>query len=725
MKNLKKKSIAILALFMISTFAGSMVSNATAEKSYVLPDDPDVLNAGLAQMFGMFREFGASGELLGEVLMMMFENFETMNATQEIDGVYVLNASVIKAQESGNFTYGEAQTEEYTPWGVYSLENATLTEDQDEYPYFLLNETGTIEYNKTEGVSITFIIWDDDGTFIDALDKLISTFKEFKMISEDDVPDEVAEEAALRAVISALTYFFIHVNDIITGDEVIVLNTIAFTNYVADFDGSIDANWYVTEEGVRTHSRLLIDALPTYDEDYTQIADYYRDEFMQYLLDENNFADGQKTQNYTSFSFDVIEIWLKEFQISIDSQAILGALAGEEGAEFFDDKTATDIFQELKLEFYVFTHHFQNWYLFDDNKFDKDYSNATTEIQDQAEAAVGNGVPDVLFEEIGTFEGEPVHAITDAEVVDYILFRGADSWEFKEPVYDAENNKMEWGIRAENLGFRVIPMGLNDDEISLTDAPVEYMEFMELGFSFEPENKKVVETDDYINAQGQETMGSAKVKLIQSFGQWDLDTDGKPFTPHLKNTSLDLTTVYMSTIFHFKLAIENKQIVDEGETPSAGLLNETNYDRDTHHIRVGDINQELPLADIDIAGPEYNQSGANTGDYPAETTIIPTVYAEFEGQSSETYEQEDTSIGQINATINIEFSTLIYAVSYPTFGMGNENYTTGDEIIHDPTFSVFITTINPGVIAIILVIGAVGLAGIAAVLITKKKNAQF
>ena len=725
MKNLKIKSFTILALFMMSTFAGSMVSNAAAEKQYISPDaDPNALNEGLAQMFGMFREFGASGELLGDVLMLMFENFETMNATQEIDGVYVLNASVIKAQESGNFTYGEGEIQEYTPWGVYSLENATEPEDQDEYPYFRLNETGTIEYNKTEGVSITFIIWDNDGTFIRALDKLISTFKIFKTISEDDVPDEVARQKALEAVISAVTYFFIHINDIITGDEVIILNTIAFTNYVADFDGSIDANWYVTEEGVRTHSRLLDDALPSYVSDYGYIADFYHDEFMLYLLDETNFEVTSKTQNYTAFSFDIIEIWLKEFQVSIDTEAILGAISGEEGADYFSGKEATDIFQELKLEFYVFTHHFQNWYLFDDEKFDKTYN--TTALQDQADDAVGNGVPDVLFEEIGTFEGAPVHAITDAEVVDHIVFRGADSWTFKEPVYDTAKNSMEWGIRAENLGFRVIPMGLNDDEISLTDAPIEYMEYMELGFSFEPDKKIKVKKGDYVSATtGEKTMGCAKVKLVQSFGQWDLDSDGKPFTPHLKNTSLDLTTVYMSTIFHFKLAIENKEIVGAGETPSVGLLNESNYHQENHSIRVGDIDQELPLAEIDIAGPKYDQFGINAGNYQAKTTIIPTVYAEFEGQNSETYTQNDTSTGQINATINIEFSTLIYAVSYPTFGMGNENYTTGDKIIHDPTFSVFITTVNPGVIAIILVIGAVGMAGIAAVLITKKKNAQF
>ncbi len=727
MKNLKIKSFTILALFVMSTLASSMISNANAKEQNIANiaqgADPDTLNAGLGQMFGMFRDFGASGELLGDVLELMFTNFENMTATQEIDGVYVLNASIKTDEESGTYVYSEGDIKEYHPWGVYNLEDATDPNDRDEFPYFHLNESGYVNYNKTEGISVTFIIWDNDGTFIDALDKLISTFKEFKEIEESGLNDQEKQEDALEAVVSALTYFFIHINDIISGDEVIILNTIAFTNYVADFNGTVTANWYVTEEGVKTNARLLETALPTYKSDYTQIAEYYGDEFMLFLLDEDNFENNKTTQNYTSFSFDIIEVWLKEFQVSIDSEAIVGALAGEEGADYFGNKTATDIFQELKLEFYVFTHHFQNWYLYDDDKFDKEYNN--TDVQAQADAAVGNGVPDVLFEEIGEHEGVPVHAITDAEVIDYILFRGADKWTFKEPVYDAEDGSMEWGIRADNLGFRVIPMGLKDEEISLDDTPVEYMEYMELGFSFTPSKRYEVETGDYINAQGEKTIGHAQVKLEQEFGQWELDkeNDNRPFTPHLKNTSLDLTTVFMSTIFHFKLWIENKEIVPAGETATDEILNESNYNNKSHHIRVGNIEQDLPLADIDIAGPEYNQSGVTNDNFKAKTTIIPTVYAEFEGQSSETYTQNDTSTGQINATLNIEFSTLIYAVSYDNFGTGT--YTSGDEIIHDPTFSIFITTTNPGVIAIILVIGAVGMAGIAAVLITKKKNAQF
>jgi hypothetical protein len=710
MKNLKIKSFAILSLFMISAFAGT-VGNTKAEKYYIAPDDsvPDDLMEGLSQMFGMFREFGAEGELLGTVLEMMFENFETMNATQELDGVYVLNASVIKSEETGNFTYSEGNNWEHTPWSGYNLDDVTSYEN--EHPYFFVNETGTVEYNKTEGISITFIIWDNDATFISALDKLISTFQVFKALEGGN--DDEALGDAIEAVISAVTYFLIHINDIITGDEVIILNTIAFTNYVADFDGNIDATWYVTEEGVKTNTILLDNVYTDYVDDYTVIAEYYGDEFMLYLLDDSNFIT-KNTQNYTTFSFDVIEIWLKEFQISIDVNEILESIENETPIN-------TDVFQELKLEFYVFTHHFQNWYLFDDEKFDKDYNN--TALQVQAEDAVGNGVPDVLFEQVGEYEGEPVHMITDAEVVDYLLFRGAEDWSFKEPVYDTDANSMEWGIRAERLGFRVIPMGMNDDEISLADAPVEYMDYMELGFSFEPTKNFDVETGDYFNAQGEKTMGSAKVKLVQKFGQWDLDGDDKPFTPHLKDTSLDLTTVYMSTIFHFKLFIDNKEIVSSSDTPTDGLLNESNYNSETHKINVGDIDQELPLAEIDIAGPNYNQTGFTNDDFQAKTTIIPTVYAEFEAQAGETYSKDDSSIGQISAVVNIEFSTLIYAVSYDTFGTGT--FTSGDEIIHDPTFSVFITTVNPGVIAIILVIGAVGMAGIAAVMITKKKNAQF
>ena len=212
------------------------------------------------------------------------------------------------------------------------------------------------------------------------------------------------------------------------------------------------------------------------------------------------------------------------------------------------------------MEFYIFTHHFTSWVLFDDEKFGV------------GEEGTGNGVPDVDWEVVGQINGENVSRITDTEIVDYIQFRGAD-FSFVEPVYDGDT--MSWGVRADDLAFRVLPIGMNDDEVNETVAPLEHMDYFELGFTFEPEKKFDVETGDYFNARGSKTMGSAKVKLVQSFGQWELD-GGQPFTPHLKVEELQLATIYMSTIFHFKLWVENREIVPGDEVPDAALLDDRN-----------------------------------------------------------------------------------------------------------------------------------------------------
>ncbi len=714
----KIRALSLLALFLVSLIGNPFFlpvqANGEGEGDELdTEEELDALNGALQQIFGMFREFGANGELLGSVFELMLTNFANMSDTQEIDGVYVMNASIIQDQTSGTYEYGNATRHEYNPWGIYNLHDAIDEDYRDEYPYFVLDQSGAVNFNKTDGVSITFMIWDENGSFIDTLDRFISAMKEFKEIEEEVEAnpnnDDVQKDAlarALQTAISAAVYFITHVNDIITGDEVIIANTIAFTNYEADFDGSINGTWYVTENGVRTDQIYLEDILPSYDDDYMVLAQEYEDEYMNFILNEEYLT--RTTQNYTQFSFDIIEIWLKEFRVSIDAEAILGAIAQDD--EAFNGKTATDIFQELKLEFYIFTHHFSNWVLFDDHRF-----NDTDE-------AYGNGVPDVKFEEVGTYENETVERITDTEVIDYILFRGAEKWTFIEPIYDKTENTMEWGVRADRLDFRIIPTGLGDGEVNETEAPIETMEYMELGFKFEPYKRYSVETGDYFNAQGTKTMGAAKVKLVQSFGAWELDSDDKPFTPHLKTKDIDLATIYMSTIFHFKLEIDNREIVSQGEAPSQSLLDNSNYNRETSKINVGDIDQELPLAEIDIAGPEYDQtdSSGSTVKHPAKTTTIPTVYSEYQGQASETYEQEDQSFGQLNSTVNLDFSVLIYAVAYDTFGY--DGFTSGDEIVHDPTFSIFIISENPGFWAVILVVGSVALVGLAALLITKRKQ---
>lgn len=85
-------------------------------------------------------------------------------------------------------------------------------------------------------------------------------------------------------------------------------------------------------------------------------------------------------------------------------------------------------------------------------------------------------------------------------------------------------------------------------------------------------------------------------------------------------------------------------------------------------------------------------------------------------RSSSTYEDSNANINVMEGALEIRFSALIYAVSYPTFK------STGQKIVHDPTFSIFITFDNPMFWAVILVFGSVILVGVATVMIMKKKN---
>ena len=322
-KQFDPKVLLLISLFLFSIFGSSFATPASAAPLATLqeeePVDIDALQGSLGQMFGMFQQFGASGETFGLVMAMMFENFVNMSATQEIPGVYVLNGSIVQSAETESYTYGEDYSHEYSPWSVYNLDDAADPNDQDEYPYFVLEQTGVLNYTRTEGVQLTFIIWDQDGSFIDALDNLINTIKEFVSIQanleaagqDNTQAQEEAMADAIQAAVKAVTYFLIHINDIITGDEVIIFNTIAFTNYMADFAGTVDGQWYVTENGVRTNSRTLDVALPSWEADYRAIAETYEDEYMLYLLDEG--YNQTRTQNYTAFRFDIIEIWLKEF----------------------------------------------------------------------------------------------------------------------------------------------------------------------------------------------------------------------------------------------------------------------------------------------------------------------------------------------------------------------------------------------------------------------------
>jgi len=709
------KSILILVIVSLSIMSGPISAFGSGQSAAQSSQFDSNVNAedalqSVGSIFGMFRGFGASGEQLGKVLQMMFENFVYMNGTQKISGVYVLNGSIQSNRTTENFTYGSGKTRDYLPWGVYNLKNSTNTTYQNEYPYLHLVENGTITVTKEDGVALTFIIWDNDATLIRAIDKLLETVRKLIVVNNGSEYTEAQRQEANEAALEAITYFLIHINDIITGDEVIIMNLVGYTSYTAvSVDGGVTAQWYTTVNRRKTNTVTLESVLPYYESEYRALAENYNDKQMIYCLDESYVT--RNTQNYTRFSFDLVEVWLKNFEIHINVQKIIAiineASSGQQGT--LEQTTLTDVFKGLDIEFYIITHHFQNWYLYDDEKFENLTSyDTSTQAQITSKNMVNNGVPDVIF---NSTSGR----IIDSEVTDYIVFRDA-KFSFIEPIYDTTKNEMTWAVRGENLNFRVIPMGLKESDVNLATSPMETMEYFQMGFKFAPwKDQSINSTDFQVSSTGNVNMGMAKVKLEQSFGKWN--GNGSINTPRLNGTQLDLTTVYMSTILHFHLSVKNTEEISDLSGFSANqtqeLLNETNYKNEKGSLFVGDVEGDLPLAEVNITGPDYTQNGVS---HPARSTIIPTIFADYDVQSQEGYVQKDNSFGVMGANLSISVSVIIYAVSYPTFD------TSGAEIVHDPTFSIYITFDNPGVLAIILVVGVVALVGIASILITKKKN---
>lgn len=713
---MKMKSILILVIVSLSIMSGPLSAYGSAQSSTGSSQFDSNVNAEdalktVGSIFGMFRGFGASGEQLGKVLQMMFENFIYMNGTQKISGVYVMNGSIQSNKTTENYTFGSGKMRDYLPWGVYNLKNSTNSSYQNEYPYLRLRENGTLTVTKEDGVALTFIIWDNDATLIRAIDKLLETVRKLITVNNGSEFTDAQRQDANEAALEAITYFLIHVNDIITGDEVIIMNLVGYTSYTAtNVDGGITAQWYVTQNRQKTSTVKLENVLPFYESQYRALAQNYSDKQMLYYLDKS--FETRNTQNYTRFSFDLVELWLKNFEIHINVQKIIAiineASSGQEPTTL-QQTTLTDVFQGLDIEFYIITHHFQNWYLYDDNKFENLTTyDESTQAQITSKNMVNNDVPDVIY---NATSGR----IIDSEVTDYIVFRDA-KFSFIEPIYDTVNNEMTWAVRGENLNFRVIPMGLKDSDVNMAVSPLETMEYFQMGFKFAPwKDQSVNSTDFQVSNSGNVQMGMAKVKLEQSFGKWN--GNGSVNTPRLNGTSLDLTTVYMSTILHFHLSVKNTEEISDlsglSENQTQQLINDTSYKNEKGSLFVGDVEGSLPLAEVNITGPDYEQNGVK---HPAKSIIIPTMFAEYDVQAQEGYVQKDNSFGVMGANLTISVSVVIYAVSYPTFN------TSGAEIVHDPTFSIYITFENPGVLAIILVVGVVALVGIAAILVTKKKN---
>jgi len=665
---------------------------------------PEGLMNGLGNVFGMLGGLGPSGQALGEVFKILFMNiFNFTFVEDEIKHVYKLSASYERT-ETYNVTHS-GEEEYYFIWeDMYPATSSGLT--PNEHPYVKITRTGNATITYTSGAAVVFIIWDNNDSLINAINKIITAAQNVKAIidakgdpstwTEEDsiqVGTEIAEQ-----ILSALTYVFFHINDIISGDELIVLNMITWEEY----DMQTSSDYAVVKEYLVWDDWDLSDDTPLNPADIAQWgidANANNDEFMQWLLTAGEA--GLISREWSRLSFNLIEIWFKTFQININVSAIVDALVasahGEENP--LEDMGVAQIFHGLDIEIYIMTHSLMGFIAYEDVNT--------------------NNVPDV--ERTTIVEGEvETDIITGSEARYYFAFGNIDPI-FHAPVLNAEGTGYEWSIELQNVQMAAIPIGMNPSDVA---TPVlDTLDYIELGFTFTPKLKETVtatEAGEYsglVPEYDEVQMAKGIIKLDQYFSDWN---DGAAINPEL--VGLDFSVIYISTIIHFRLHFE-VETLEEIDINQDGLLDETDHAESINvsgQIKVGDYTGDLPVAAVDIAGPDYEQGldeGVKTS-YAASTCTIPLAFLDFDANAQMKYYDVATPSQSFQAGgfLNITASILIYAVNYPTWNGS------GQGLWHDPTFSIFMSWDNPGFWAVILVIAGITLVAVAAILITRRKN---
>ena len=707
MKNVNFKAIMVATLFIVSMIYFPLIAFGQDEGDDEEYDESEQYGAfeGFHGGFGgIFREnMGYGGNILGTLFEMLLLDGVDLEEHEDLDSVFVLSATVDEFY-TGNYSFEEQQDVEeihYLPfynttggnYSEYRTESYGLLPDPiDGYAYCRVVKEGSFEYNLTIGAALTLIIWDYDKSFIVAAQKVLDWAARFKEAQDEDKVSRklVAEGAQI------LAWLLVHINEIFTGDELFVLNPIIWQTLAMDpsTDFLITKTWYDTGFDMKMGTiddTDLTEANRTGTNNITAEwkfqAELLRDSYMQWLL--SDFETSIFETIWTQFSFDVAQLWVKKFYVEID----LGKAS--------DGKDVDEAFEGCEVEFYLFTHHLAGAFLYNDIDDSKDITVEYDYVKNET-----------TRENIKINDTE-VMVPTTNEVTHRLILGTVENFHFSSPKIDEEEEKVSWGLTLLGANMSAVPVGV--DLNSYVNAPEEHLDYIYFGLDFEIDKEKP-------NKKG-EIWAQGDTKIETNFAPWNNLTN--PYT-NQNITGLDMAIVYVSSILHFELKMDKD---DDPDDPDDELLEDNDYNQQSHTLKVGNYldEDEDKLDFVDIAGPGYwigNESKSERVLRPANTSIIPFALWQGEAQTRETNpgDKDDTKDDYATDTeIEATWNIMLYAVCYPDFNG------TGMGIWHDPTFSMYMvfTPEEPEFWALILLIAGIGLAGVATVLIKRRKDSKF
>lgn len=688
MKNLNIKSLMVITIVITSVFTMPM-SVMGQKKDY---NDNLNLNQVDAGIFDGFRggfgsifsnNLGYAGQILGSVFEALLVQGLNLTKHEKMDSVYVLSVNTTRTI-SGVKSFNSQNNKE-----IYLLPNDYRVPDNQGFAYCEITKTGSYSFELEVGAAITLIIWDHDKSFVDAINRVLGFMRKLLRLQQEGA--QISQDV-IKEGISIITWFLIHINDIFTGDELFILNPITWQKLnITPSDYTLEKTWKLTgsDYNISDNDIRVEDGFSEYLTYWENNATNRRDNYMEWLLTPSTGGDLAE-KIWTQFSFDLIQLWIKNFEIHIDVSEILSAVTGGNGSS---EDAIAGAFNGCDIEYYLFTHHLAGAFLYDDmdsnNKISANYVNVTDDN--------GNLVLDDA--------GDPIQIPDRSELSHRLILGNVGEFEFIKPDPSEGENSISWGLSINDVNISAVPMFVDLDSYLRTEQ--ENLKYIYFGFTFIP-------------TRDAET-GAARgnVKLDQFFAPWN-DGNG----PNSNIAGLDFAIIYVSTVLHFHL---NVNVNDEVDDPEVLLNPREDYDNETHELKVGNYigrRAEEKLDLVDIAGPFYRLGDDNetASEFDASTNILPLVLYKWELDRHDTFKLANGTESKTYASdirIRTEFDVMVYAVCYPEFNG------TGQGIWHDPTFSVYMVFGEEGFWAIILLIAGVSLVGVATILIKMRKDRRY
>ncbi|MEE9378167.1 MAG: hypothetical protein V3V33_09035 [Candidatus Lokiarchaeia archaeon] len=686
MKNLNTKSLMVITIVIASVFTMPMTVMGQ-EKEFTDTFNLDQVDAGIFDGFrGGFgaifsNNLGYAGQILGRVFETLLMQGLDLEKHEVMDNVYVLSANTTRTI-SGVKTFSSENREEY-----YFLPNDYEVPVDEGFAYCEVTKSGSYSYELEVGAAVSLIIWDNDKSFVNAINRLLGFFKKLLALQHGgrDISQDVIKEG-----ISVITWFLIHINDIFTGDELFVLNPITWQKLnITPIGYSISKEWKFSGPDYDIGGGDDSPVSSSLKADWLDNATNRRDNYMEWLLTPTAPGDLAETI-WTQFSFDLMQLWIKNFELHINVNEIVNVLTGGGGTV---EEAIAGAFDGCDIEFYLFTHHLAGVFLYDDADSSGEISSHYVNVTDDA------GQP-ILDE-----AGDPIQVPDRSELSHRLILGTVGEFEFTKSDPSEGEDSISWGLTLNNVNISAVPMFVDLD--SYLKAPEENLEYIYFGFTFTP-------TKD-------EETGAAKgpVKLDQNFAPWNGGTG-----PNSDITGLDLAIIYVSTVLFFHL---NVAVNEEPDDPEVLLDPNEDYIESSHELKVGNYiggRAEEKLDFVDIAGDYYEigNERSTAPQYNASTNTLPLVLWKWEMDRHDTFELGDGSESKTYASdirISTEFNVGVYAVCFPEFNGS------GEGVWHDPTFSVYMVFGDEGFWALILLIAGVGLIGVATILIKRRKDRSY